>query len=163
MGWLWLIRFYRFQVYNAITYHLYIVLCVTSPSQVSFQHHSQLFLFIQRCSSPFGHFFFPWNIHWTCMWQDAGDGRREIQSQLWYLSVLWARPGSAGEPEMFPSQGMFPELLELGEEPAEGGAGGCGRERAGESQPSWFPCLEKKQLDWNARNDKVVGCDRNWL
>ena len=27
-GWHWLIKLYRFQVYNSITHHLYIVLCV---------------------------------------------------------------------------------------------------------------------------------------
>ena len=31
LGWHWLIKLYRFQVYNSITHHLYIVLCIHHP------------------------------------------------------------------------------------------------------------------------------------
>ena len=31
MGWHWLIKLYRFQVYDSVTHHLYIVLCVHHP------------------------------------------------------------------------------------------------------------------------------------
>ena len=39
LGWHWLIKLYRLQVYNSITHHLYIVLCVYHPSQVSFHRY----------------------------------------------------------------------------------------------------------------------------
>ena len=32
LGWLWLIKLYRFQVYSSITHHLYIGLCVCHPN-----------------------------------------------------------------------------------------------------------------------------------
>ena len=35
LGWHWLIKLYRFQVYISTIHHLYIVLCVPTPSQVS--------------------------------------------------------------------------------------------------------------------------------
>ena len=39
LGWHWLIKLYRFQVYDSIMHHLFIVFCVfTTPSQVSFSY-----------------------------------------------------------------------------------------------------------------------------
>ena len=32
-------KIYRFQAYKSVIYHLYVVLCVHHPSQVSFRHH----------------------------------------------------------------------------------------------------------------------------
>ena len=39
IGWHWLIQLCRFQVHNSVTHHLYVVVCVHQPSQVSFCHH----------------------------------------------------------------------------------------------------------------------------
>ena len=39
MGWHWLIRLYRFQVYSSMIHHLYIVLCVYHPKLNLLYHH----------------------------------------------------------------------------------------------------------------------------
>ena len=45
LGWQWLIKLHRIQVYNSIIHYLYIVLCVYHPSQGHFCHHlSSLYL-----------------------------------------------------------------------------------------------------------------------
>ena len=39
IGWYWLIKLYRFQVYSSIKYHLYIIFCVHHPRSIPYHHH----------------------------------------------------------------------------------------------------------------------------
>ena len=54
LGLHWLIQLCRFQVYNSIIHHLYIILCVYHPkSQVSFHHHLSLLYRLLPPPTPF--------------------------------------------------------------------------------------------------------------
>lgn len=57
LGWCWLVKLYRFQVYNSVTHHLYIALC--SPPRVNSPS-------ISMCLTPFTLLYHPLTL-FNCM------------------------------------------------------------------------------------------------